>query len=641
MAEDPGPEGDRQNCRRRKKKETIHLDYEHMSGARVTNNSPDLNNRRAEDHSQTTPGGRHHWHIADLDAEEWARVWRRPQALVALVAFCDPVLSLRQNQEALARHECSPPPPVEDPTTPLCSEVWSRDSDDEIVGGSQFAPGPGLGGDSKAPVVIVFFLWAVTAINSDVVRQGFVGANGVQPLNIMAMFISLAYLSVSLDRTGLFGFLAVWVAKRGKSSGRRLFLLLYLFFFACSMLFGNDPVTLSGTPFLAHFVRYSGIDPPTAWIFSQFIRANTSIVNKACDLGSSSLTSSHPSSAILPPSNPTNLVVATHTVVPTLLVAISQFILLRYIQFNSSALIPKTFTVVAVQVFHETEDVELSVEVGSPAHPGSSEGQHIGQLSDKPGAVFGSVLFVSTLLVLLGTSVKHIPMWYVTAPSAVAMGIRDIFHDRGRWDRRSVQSTTTNESKANDANTNAELIAQRSALRRFQHAFEYRLPAFSKWCKALTVSGWIEVFAKWWSAWVNVCGPADSLRAVVGSVFGMSIVSVLMCNFCGTNIGATIFLSQIVLGWLDMVESSRQPVNPRLRLAVIYSMALGVNFGAYSFAFSASLAGLLWKGILENNGINRIKIRQRDFALQNIPSVAVAIAVSAVAILVEVVIVER
>ncbi|KLO20005.1 hypothetical protein SCHPADRAFT_24670 [Schizopora paradoxa] len=50
---------------------------------------------------------------------------------------------------ALARHECSPPPPVADPTTPLCSGGWSRDSDDEFMEESQVDTGSWIGGDSE------------------------------------------------------------------------------------------------------------------------------------------------------------------------------------------------------------------------------------------------------------------------------------------------------------------------------------------------------------------------------------------------------------------------------------------------------------------------------------------------------------
>lgn len=53
-------------------------------------------------------------------------------------------------------------------------------------------------------------------------------------------------------------------------------------------------------------------------------------------------------------------------------------------------------------------------------------------------------------------------------------------------------------------------------------------------------------------------------------------------------------------------------------------MALGVNYGAFSTAFSASLAGLLWRDILARK---HILIRSVDFARVNLPIIAIAMTV--------------
>ena len=53
-------------------------------------------------------------------------------------------------------------------------------------------------------------------------------------------------------------------------------------------------------------------------------------------------------------------------------------------------------------------------------------------------------------------------------------------------------------------------------------------------------------------------------------------------------------------------------------------MALGVNYGAFSTAFSASLAGLLWRDILARK---HIRVRRLDFARVNLPIIAMAMAV--------------
>lgn len=53
-------------------------------------------------------------------------------------------------------------------------------------------------------------------------------------------------------------------------------------------------------------------------------------------------------------------------------------------------------------------------------------------------------------------------------------------------------------------------------------------------------------------------------------------------------------------------------------------MALGVNYGAFSTAISASLAGLLWRDILAKKHIH---VRRLDFARVNLPIIAIAMSV--------------
>jgi len=49
-----------------------------------------------------------------------------------------------------------------------------------------------------------------------------------------------------------------------------------------------------------------------------------------------------------------------------------------------------------------------------------------------------------------------------------------------------------------------------------------------------------------------------------------------------------------------------------------------VNYGAFSAAFSAALAGLLWRDILARK---HIIIRGSEFARHNLPIIAVAMAI--------------
>lgn len=108
------------------------------------------------------------------------------------------------------------------------------------------------------PLLSVLVLLASGAIDGTVIRRGIVGADGVKPINIMALFISLvryplkiptimiiieaygqAYISISLDFTGLLRFSAFWVARKGGASGQLLYLYLYAFFLICGVIVGN------------------------------------------------------------------------------------------------------------------------------------------------------------------------------------------------------------------------------------------------------------------------------------------------------------------------------------------------------------------------------------------------------------------
>jgi Na+/H+ antiporter NhaD/arsenite permease-like protein len=56
----------------------------------------------------------------------------------------------------------------------------------------------------------------------------------------------------------------------------------------------------------------------------------------------------------------------------------------------------------------------------------------------------------------------------------------------------------------------------------------------------------------------------------------------------------------------------------------VYTMALGVNYGAFSTAFSASLAGMLWRDILARK---HIRVGSLEFARVNLPIIAISMVV--------------
>ena len=66
-------------------------------------------------------------------------------------------------------------------------------------------------------------------------------------------------------------------------------------------------------------------------------------------------------------------------------------------------------------------------------------------------------------------------------------------------------------------------------------------------------------------------------------------------------------------------------IDPKQRDAAIYSLALASNYGAFSLTVCASLAGLLWRDILRQKGV---QVRLWQFCKLNLPLVVVSMVAS-------------
>lgn len=87
-----------------------------------------------------------------------------------------------------------------------------------------------------------------------------------------------------------------------------------------------------------------------------------------------------------------------------------------------------------------------------------------------------------------------------------------------------------------------------------------------------------------------------------------------------------------------MSERQLKVITDRDFWATVYSMALGVNYGAFSTAFSASLAGLLWKHILQGK---KISVGRLEFARMNLPIITICMVVGSAVLVAEVYIVRH
>ena len=289
-----------------------------------------------------------------------------------------------------------------------------------------------------APLIGDLFLLAIVAIGAKEVKEGTWGAENISPLDIMLFFISLAYIAISIDASGVIRYLAFKVLQWGGEAGHLLFFYLYAFWFALTSCVGNDPVILSGTAFLAYMTRVSSnIVHPRAWIYSQFAVAN---------IGSAILVSSNPTNLVLAGAFDIKFIVYTaNMIVPVVVTGIVLFPFLLYIVFNNESLIPRAIKM------HEIPD---EVRARKPVNPnipharGTAEEEEdapgeegkllsleeiVNPFLDRKGAMFGAVIMAATLIAVLALNAATSnspsgtqPVYYITLPAAFVMFIWDL-----------------------------------------------------------------------------------------------------------------------------------------------------------------------------------------------------------------------
>jgi Na+/H+ antiporter NhaD/arsenite permease-like protein len=99
----------------------------------------------------------------------------------------------------------------------------------------------------------------------------------VKPYSILILFISLAYMAITLDVTGILQATAFWISNHGGKNGRKLYFYFYVLLTFVSMVIGNDPVILSGTAFLVYYTSATAL-APVAWLVAEFAVTNTALL---------------------------------------------------------------------------------------------------------------------------------------------------------------------------------------------------------------------------------------------------------------------------------------------------------------------------------------------------------------------------
>ena len=142
-----------------------------------------------------------------------------------------------------------------------------------------FFPQKKIGRSSVSYYALVPLIGASAVIVSGTVSIGgvaeyFFSAAENNPVKIIVLFISMSLISVYLDETGFFEYVANVAVKRTGGSQIAVFLSLYVTTSILTIVTSNDIVVLTFTPFICQFCKRCNVNA-APFVFSQFVAANT------------------------------------------------------------------------------------------------------------------------------------------------------------------------------------------------------------------------------------------------------------------------------------------------------------------------------------------------------------------------------
>ena len=440
----------------------------------------------------------------------------------------------------------------------------------------------------SVPLLVTAVLVASTVISIEDVCYGFLGKpsrdgeDTIQPYTIVLLFFSLAYLCISVDLTGIFEALSLWLITASNNSGKRIFLYFYFLSAFMTVTTNNDVVIMTLTPIVCYFALSVKTDP-RPFLVAQFMAA-------------------HIWSMALYVSNPTNIIVAEANglsffnyskwmIVPTFLCGLTSLGLL------------------AAYFRKAIPDTLLSPEL-TPSLA----------IKDKWGAIFGSVWLFLCLGTIIGTSTANIEVWIVTLPFAGVLFLRDLGHDVFFIDRKEtveklvvIKNTPEPVDDSSqfemgeirtgiDGSTGEEpndsfLVTVRTKIHRTLptlSAISARMPwkvlpfivSMFIMVEGLDSLGWVERFAAWLG---SLCS------SVAGTVYVIGVIATVVCNLVN-NQPMTILFTSIL-----QHENFKNATSPDAQEAGMFAVVIASNLGA-NFTLVGALAGLMWASILKGKG---------------------------------------
>lgn len=124
------------------------------------------------------------------------------------------------------------------------------------------------------PLIGALLLLIFKKVSINDLLQSFLSNTATNPVKVLLLFFAMSLISVYLDETGFFEYLASVTVRKANSSQKKLFVIFYIMVSLLTVFTSNDIVILTFTPFICKFSKHAKIDA-TPYIVSEFVAANS------------------------------------------------------------------------------------------------------------------------------------------------------------------------------------------------------------------------------------------------------------------------------------------------------------------------------------------------------------------------------
>ena len=393
-------------------------------------------------------------------------------------------------------------------------------------------------------------LLGLGVVDFETLRLGILGNGQLRPWEIIVIFFTVAYISISLDVTGILDFLAYKIVRKAKGSGHKLFLFFYLFACVLTVFTSNDIVILTLTPLILYLRKHAKINI-IPLLFAEFFGANTA-------------------SMLLYIGNPTNIIVGNalglgfleYTKVmwlPTL-VAASANLGLLYVLFRKK--LKRKFKFRDGGMFFVRNWLD---------------------------AILSLILLLAMLVTLTVSQQLGLPIWVVTSAFALIFIVEDLsFATYYTIKHKGLPASELMKSKQELLQLHG-IPEKRNgfwvAVKRIPWKILPFVAVFFILVAGLNMYGVVDVMAEWIS---------QASSSLAGSIATNGLIGFVLANIIN-NQPMTILLSSVLVS--DSLHVSELAFQ-----GGAYAIVIASNLGA-NLTLIGALAGLMWHKILKTKGM--------------------------------------